>query len=169
MSDDAEEWMTPAGAAAVLRRSERQIRSYAASGKVRSRRRGPSGRVEYFAPDVHALAAELGSARDVPRVEVAEIVPSYALAQQVERLHAELLAAQDRAARAETMLRLLPPVEEAQALRAERDAARAQAEGLRAQLAQAQGAGSMAWRLALVALLVALVAVGAVVALALVR
>jgi hypothetical protein len=169
MNGDDNEWMSPAGASSVLRRSERQIRNYAAQKRIRTRRRGPGGRVEYYAADVYALASELQVERDPPQALTAEIVPSTQLAAQVERLHQALRDAEARAERAETALRLLPPPGEAQQWRAELVEAKAIAEGLRSQLAQSQGAGAMAWRLALVALLIALLAVAAVVALALLR
>ena len=154
MNDD--EWMTAQGAAATLNRSDRQLRTYVQQGKLQTRRRGPGGRVEYRAADVYALAAELGPSDAPPRVETAEIVPSSALARRVDELTNALLDAQARAERAETALRLLPPPEEAQAWRAELAEQRATAQGLRAELAAAHGAGRIAWRL--VAALVALAA-----------
>lgn len=168
MSTD-NEWMSAEGAAATLRRSTRQIRTYAQQGKLRSRRRGPGGRVEYAAADVYALAAELQSERDLPRSETVEIVPSTQLAAQVERLQAELRETIARAERAETALRLLPPPDEAQSWRAERDAALARAEALADTISELRGANRLWGRLALLALVVALVAVVAVVALALLR
>jgi hypothetical protein len=155
MSND-DEWMTAAGAAATLNRSDRQLRTYVQQGKLHTRRRGPGGRVEYRAADVYALASELGPGDTPPRVETAEIVPSSALARRVDELTNALLDAQARAERAETALRLLPPPDEAQAWRVELAEQRAQAQGLRAELAAAQGAGRIAWRL--VAALVALAA-----------
>lgn len=166
MEDD---WMTAEGAAAVLRRSTRQVRTYAQQRRLRSRRRGPQGRVEYLAADVYALANELGSERDLPRIETAEIVPAVQLANQIERLNEALRDAEVRAAQAEAALRLLPAPGEAQAWRAERDAAKAEAATLRELLAEARGGRSMAWRLALFALAVALLAVGALLVLALLR
>lgn len=168
MNDDTQ-WMSAEGAGATLRRSTRQVRTYAQQGRLRSRRRGPQGKVEYLAEDVYTLAAELGSERDPPRVETIEVVPAVQLAAQVERLQAELRETIARAERAETALRLLPAPDEAQAWRAERDAARAEAAALREMLAAARGAGVTWGRVALIALLIALVAVGAVVALALLR
>jgi DNA-binding transcriptional MerR regulator len=168
MNDDTE-WMSPAGAAATLRRSERQLRNYAQQGKLRTRRRGPGGRVEYLAADVQALAAEMQVERDLPRAETVEIVPSTQLAAQLERLHVALRDAEVRAAQAEQALRLLPPPEEARALQAEAAEARAEVRTLRELLAEARGTSRAAWRVALIALAVALVAVVAVVALALIR
>jgi hypothetical protein len=186
MDTTDDDWLTSAGASALLRRSERQIRSYASAGKVRNRR-GPGGRAEYHAGDVRALAAALQVERDPPQRTTVEIVPSTQLAAQVERLYAELLTAQARAERAETALRLLPPPAEAQAAtaaaRAETQTARAEAqaaqveaatarakvEGLQAALAQQQGTSAVAWRVALLALLLALLAVVALVIVALVR
>lgn len=167
--DDTDEWLTPQAAAAVLRRSDRQVRTYAAQKRIRSRRRGPGGRVEYHAGDVRQLAAEMQVERDLPRAETAEIVPAIQLAAQVERLYAALRDAEGRAERAETALRLLPPPAEAQALQTEAAAAKAEAGALREALAEARGSSSTAWRVALLALLIALVAVAAVVALALLR
>jgi DNA-binding transcriptional MerR regulator len=167
--DDTDEWMSSDGAAATLRRSARQIRVYASRGQIRSRRRGPGGRVEYHAGDVYALAAELQSERDLPRADVVEIVPSSQLAAQLERLQAELRDTLARAERAETALRLLPGAEDAHAWRAERDAAQAEARALREMLASARGTGAAWGRVALLALVIALVAVAAVVVLALVR
>ena len=82
------------------------------------------------------------------------------MARRVEELTGALLDAQARAERAEAYLRMLPPPEEAAAWRAELQEARAVAQGLQAQLAAAQGAGRIAWRL--VAALVALAALLAV-------
>jgi len=166
---DDNEWMSADGAAATLRRSTRQLRSYAAAGRLRSRRRGPGGRVEYFAGDVYTLASELQSDRSPPRSETVEIVPSTQLAAQVERLQVELRDTLARAERAETALRLLPAPDEAQAWRAERDAAQAEARALREMLAQAKGTGAAWGRVALLALVIALLAVAALVVLALVR
>ena len=167
--NDSEEWLTPQGAAAVLRRSDRQVRTYAAQKRIRQRRRGPGGRVEYYGPDVYALAAELQVERDPPRVETAEIVPAVQLAAQVDRLQAELREQVARAERAETALRLLPPPAEAQAWRSERDAALARAEALADTINELRGANQLWARLAMLALLLALLAVAAVVALALLR
>ncbi len=135
---------------------------------------------------MRALAAALQVERDPPQRTTVEIVPSTQLAAQVERLYAELLTAQARAERAETALRLLPPPAEAQAAtaaaRAEAQTARADAqaaqveaaaratvEGLQAQLAQVQGTSAAAWRVALLTLLLALLAVAALVIVTLMR
>lgn len=167
--DTADDWMSSQAAQAVLRRSDRQIRTYAQRGELRTRRRGPGGRVEYYGPDVRALAARLDVERDPARVEVAEIVPAVQLQAQVERLYAQLREAEARAVQAETALRMLPDPAQARQLEAVAAQARAEAEGLRAQLAAAEGAGRAWQRIALLLALVVLLAVAAVVALALLR
>lgn len=164
-----EEWMSSQAAQAVLRRSDRQIRTYAARGELRTRRRGPGGRVEYHAGDVRALAARLDVESSPARVEVAEIVPAVTLQAQVERLYAQLREAESRAERAETALRLLPAPDQARQLETLATQARTEAEGLRAQLAQAEGAGRAWQRIALLLAVIVLVAVAALVALALIR
>lgn len=168
-SDDSNEWMSAQAAQAVLRRSDRQIRNYASQGRIKSRRRGPAGRVEYHRLDVEQLAAELRVEHDRPRVEVAEIVPAVQLQATVERLYDQLRDAEQRAERAETALRLLPPPTEARRLEVEAAEARVQVESLRAQLAQSEGT-SRAWqRATLILAAVTLAALVAVVLLALLR
>lgn len=161
--------MTAQGAAAILNRSDRQLRTYTTQGRLRTRRRGPGGRVEYHAGDVYRLAAELDPSATPPRVEIAEIVPSSQLARRVEELTNALLDAQSRAERAETALRLLPPPEDAAAWRAERDAARAEVAALRELLAQMKGSSRALVWISIALALVAVLAVAAVVVLALVR
>lgn len=161
--------MTAQAAAAVLNRSDRQLRTYAQQGRLRTRRRGPGGRVEYRAADVYALAAELSPDATPPRVEIAEIVPSNELARRVEALTTALLEAQARAERAETALRLLPPPDEARRLAADAEAARADAAALRAELGATRGSARAAWLVAIVALAVTLAAIGIVFVLILTR
>lgn len=148
-----EDWLSPAAASATLRRSERQIREYARQKRIRTRRRGT--RVEYAASDVRQLAAELQVDRDPPRAESVEIVPAIDLARRVDVLTDALRQAEQRAAAAETALRLLPSPDEARQLRdvakdAQIEAAelRAEVSALKGALGQAQGGEQRAWRAA---------------------
>lgn len=166
MSDD-NDWLTPQEAQAVLRRSERQIRNYVTSGSIRAQRR--NRRVMYYRPDVEALATDMRVEEDPPRVEVSNIVPAVQLAAQVERLQAELRETTARAAYLEATLRQLPAPEEARSLQSELATARAQAEGLRAQLEQSKGAGRTWQALTIILAVAVLVAVAAVVFLAVMR
>jgi len=167
--DDDHDWMTAQAAAAVLNRSDRQIRTYAQQGRIKTRRRGPGGRVEYYRPDVEALAVEIGAAAEPPRASTVEIVPAVQLARRVDELTVQLVEAERRAATLAAALDGGLRPAEAREMQSELARAQAEAEGLRAQLAQATGSTSTAWRVALLALAVALLAVAAVVIIALAR
>lgn len=79
-----DEWLTGKQAQARLQRSERQVRNYAASGDLRTRRVG--GRVEYYGPDVEALVARLR-----PQVEpVQDIMPAGQLLDHIRDLETRL-------------------------------------------------------------------------------
>jgi hypothetical protein len=66
MSD--EHYMSGKQAQARLNRSERQVRNYAADGRLRTRRR--AGRVEYHAGDVDKLAAALRPETPEPQTDI---------------------------------------------------------------------------------------------------
>lgn len=167
MSDS--DWLTQAATQARLRRSDRQLRRYVESGALRTKRTA-GGRVLYRAEDVARLAGQLDAEAGPPPAAVAEIVPSSDLARRVEELTDALIAAERRAVAAEAALRLLPPPQEAQALKAEAAQARAEADGLRALLGEVQGGARRAWLVAAVLLvLVLLLAGGLVLVLALGR
>lgn len=160
MSSD--EWLTQAATQVRLRRSDRQLRRYVEGGQLRTKRTA-GGRVLYHGGDVARLAGQLDLEAGPPPAAVTEIVPSSDLSRRVEELTGALIDAERRAVAAEAALRLLPPPHEAQAWRAERDAAKAEAEGLRALLTEVKGQSNRAWIVSYVLLaLVLLLAVGLV-------
>jgi len=81
------DWISGKTAQDRLSRSERQIRNYASAGKIRTQVRGR--RVEYYGPDVDALAAEL-QPDDRPRAPDAQIVPAGELLNHIRQLEAQL-------------------------------------------------------------------------------
>lgn len=158
--------MSQAATQARLRRSDRQLRRYVEAGTLRTKRT-TGGRVMYRAEDVERLAAGLDTTAGPPPATVAEVVPSSDLARRVEELTGALIDAERRAVAAEAALRLLPPPQEAQALRAEAAEARAEAEGLRRLLQAVEGGARRAWAVAAVLLvLVVLLTLGLVLVLA---
>lgn len=79
-----DEWLTGKQAQTRLQRSERQVRNYAASGDLRTRR--VSGRVQYHAGDVETLAERLR-----PQVEpVQDVMPPGQLLDHIRDLETRL-------------------------------------------------------------------------------
>lgn len=163
-----EEYITQAAAAVKLRRSDRQLRRLAAAGRIRTRR-ALGGRVLYHAGDVEALAEQLADDDSPPPAASAEIVPSSDLARRVEVLTDALRVAEQRAAAAETALRLLPPPEQARRLESDAAEARAEVSALREMLAEVRGGARRAWQLVAVLLVLALLLAAALVVVALIR
>jgi hypothetical protein len=85
MSDN--DWMSTKATQDYLRRGDRMIRKYVAAGKIRSRLRGRH--VEYYRPDVEALATEI---LPEPRERAPEqaIIPSGELLNHIRDLERQL-------------------------------------------------------------------------------
>ena len=86
MNDDSN-WISPREAQKRLGRGERQLRNYAKQGKLRSRLHGR--RLEYYEPDVTAIAAELPD-DDRDRVPETQIVPAGELLSHIRDLERQL-------------------------------------------------------------------------------
>lgn len=72
MSDNSE-WINAQAATEMLGRTDRQLRRYANSGRVRTRLQGQ--RVQYHRGDIEQLASELGEDTR-PRVPEQQIIPA---------------------------------------------------------------------------------------------
>lgn len=160
MSND--EWFNAAEAQAYVNRTDRQLRRYAQQGRVRTRKRG--GRVEYARADLDQLRDTLP---DDPEPRGGQqIVPAGELLSYVERLQAELQqsAAREGYLRAQLEQRLALPDE--RALRDDLAAERQRRAAIEAELQQMRGGRRVAW---LVAIVLAVLLIGAIVYLILIR
>ena len=160
MSND--EWFNAAEAQAYVNRTDRQLRRYAQQGRVRTRKRG--GRVEYARADLDELRDALP---DDPEPRGGQqIVPAGELLSYVERLQAELQqsAAREGYLRAQLEQRLALPDE--RALRDDLAAERQRRAAIEAELQQMRGGRRVAW---LVAIVLAVLLIGAIVYLILIR
>lgn len=160
MSND--EWLNAAESQAYVNRTDRQLRRYAQQGRVRTRKRG--GRVEYARADLDELRDALP---DDPEPRGGQqIVPAGELLSYVERLQAELQqsAAREGYLRAQLEQRLALPDE--RALRDDLAAERQRRAAIEAELQQMRGGRRVAW---LVAIVLAVLLIGAIVYLLLIR
>lgn len=160
MSND--EWLNAAESQAYVNRTDRQLRRYAQQGRVRTRKRG--GRVEYARADLDQLRDALP---DDPEPRGGQqIVPAGELLSYVERLQAELQqsAAREGYLRAQLEQRLALPDE--RALRDDLAAERQRRAAIEAELQQMRGGRRVAW---LIAIVLAVLLIGAIVYLLLIR
>ena len=154
MSND--EWMRSSEAQSYLGRTDRQLRRYVSSGRVRSRTRG--GRVEYNRADLDTLRGEL---KEDPRPQAPDqqIVPAGELLGYIRELQ-EIVsnsAAREGYLRAQLEQRLALPDE--RALRDELAAERQLRIDAEASLKRLQRQRWQGWTLAIVVAIVLLVAI----------
>ena len=154
MSND--EWLGAAAAQDYIGRTDRQLRRYASQGRVRTRKRG--GRVEYAKADLDQVR-ETNADDPEPR-NTQQIVPAGELMGYVRELQEALQqsAAREGYLRAQLEQRLA--LTDERALRDEIAAERQHRAAIEAQLQQARGGRRTAW---VVAIVLALLLIGAIV------
>ena len=160
MSND--EWLGATAAQDYIGRTDRQLRRYASQGRVRTRKRG--GRVEYAKADLDQVR-ETNADDPEPR-NTQQIVPAGELMGYVRELQEALQqsAAREGYLRAQLEQRLA--LTDERALRDEIAAERQHRAAIEAQLQHARGGRRTAW---LVAILLALLLIGAIVYVVLIR
>lgn len=146
VSDD--EYISGKAAQQRLHRSERQVRNYAAAGRIRSRR--AAGRVGYHAGDIDRLAGELLTEGDQAETQ---IMPPGPLLERIRELERQLVEAAGQVGYLRGLL---------EETTKDRDQARRQ-------LVDTQASGRRPWLVAGVAILLVALLAGAVVALILIR
>lgn len=130
---EADEWIPAAQAAALLGKTDRQVRRYKASGRVRSRVR--SGRVEYHRGDLEQLRAELPS-DDRPRAAAQELITPGQAFDLIREQQAQIAQLSAQLGYQRAQLDQRPALEDTQALQAELEAAKKRIAELEAQIAR---------------------------------
>lgn len=152
MSDN--DWLGSTQAQDYVGRTDRQLRRWASSGKVRTRKRG--GRVEYSRADLDTIR---GTMDEEPGPRNQQIVPAGQLMTYVQELQEQLQqsAAREGYLRAQLEQRLALPDE--RALREQLATERERRQALETELQRIQGRSRIGWVVAMAIAVLLIIAI----------
>lgn len=112
----SEHWISAQEARTHVNRTERQLRRYAESGQIQSRRRGKN--VEYLQADIERLAQELP--QEAPELPAdLQLIPAGDLVEYIRDLHGQLEDSAAREGYLRAQLESVPQLEDTHALQTE--------------------------------------------------